>query len=40
MSTVKAGDEGEQTQQGLFDEGQLPAGTAAAAKPAKSGGAA
>ena len=39
MSTVKAGDEGEQTQQGLFGMGDLPAGTSAA-KPTKAGGAA
>lgn len=40
MSAATAGDEGGQTQQGLFGEGQLPAGTAAAAEPAKVGGAA
>lgn len=39
MSTVKAGEEGEQTQQGLFGMGDLPAGTAAA-EPTKAGGAA
>ncbi len=40
MSAATAGDEGGQTQQGLFGEGQLPAGTVAAAEPAKTGGAA
>lgn len=39
MSTVNAWEEGEQTQQGLFGMGDLPAGTAAA-EPTKAGGAA
>lgn len=39
MSTALVGDEGEQTQQGLFGDGELPAGVAMA-EPEKAGGAA